>query len=74
MTVRQQDAIETPKAGTAPQQLTLGPLAAIDQDALARSLDKKGWMIAFCGRNAGRSPKKCQGEHGRHLFIGPGGA
>src|SRR3954463_2051751 len=67
MAVRQQDAVKAPKAGPAPQQLALGALTAIDQDAPARRLDQKGRMVALCGRNAGRGPEKCQGEHCLYL-------
>jgi hypothetical protein len=59
MTMRQQDAVEPPKADAAPQQLALGPLAAINQDPLAFRLHEEGWMVTFRGRNACRRPEKC---------------
>src|SRR5438128_3648165 len=64
MTVCQQEAIKAAKAGAAPQQLPLGPLTAINQDARAGCFNEKGRMVAFRGRNARRGPEKCQGEHG----------
>src|SRR6186713_2519029 len=70
MTMRQQDAIEPPKAGTTAQQLALRALAAIDQDALACHLHQKGRMVALRRGNAGRGAEKCQGEHGGHASSG----
>jgi hypothetical protein len=46
MGVGQQNPIEPPEAGAAPQQLALRPLPAIDQDAVTSSLHQKTRMIA----------------------------
>jgi len=40
MTMGQQDAIEASKTGAAAQQLTLGTLPAIHQDAVSSCLDE----------------------------------
>src|SRR5438270_3739323 len=73
MTVRQQDAVEPPKARAAAQQLALRTLAAIDEDALACCLHQESRMVALRRWNARRSPEKCQGEHGRQCpgFTAP---
>jgi hypothetical protein len=43
-------------AGSAPQQLALAALPAINQDAVASRFDEEAGMVAFCRRNACRRP------------------
>jgi hypothetical protein len=45
--VRQEDPVEPSEACAAQQQLTLGTLAAIDQDAVTSCLDEKSRVVAF---------------------------
>src|SRR3954471_3333627 len=73
MGMRQQNAVKPPKPRTAAQQLALRTLAAIDEDALARSLHEESRMVALRRRNACRGPKECQGEHARQYpgFTAP---
>jgi hypothetical protein len=52
MGVGQQDPVEPPEADAAAQQLTLGALAAIHQDALSSCPDQKPRMVAFRRRHA----------------------
>jgi len=52
MTMGQQETIEASKSGAATQQLTLGTLPAIHQDAVTGCLNEKGRMVAFSRWNA----------------------
>jgi hypothetical protein len=47
MRVGQEQPVEPPKAGAAPQQLALRPLATIDQDTMMSRLDEKSRMVTF---------------------------
>src|SRR6516165_503452 len=69
MTMGQQKTIEASKTGAAAQQLTLGTLPAIDQDAVSSCLDEKGRMVAFGRWDARRRPQKGEREHRRPVFL-----
>src|SRR5215813_10730714 len=65
MTMGQQNTIEASKTGATAQQLTLGTLPAIHQDAVSSCLDEKGRMVAFSRWDARRRPQKGEREHRR---------
>jgi hypothetical protein len=69
MTMGQQNTIEASKTGAAAQQLTLGTLPAIHQDAVTACLDEKGRMVAFSRRNARRRPQEGEREHRHPVFL-----
>jgi hypothetical protein len=69
MTVGQQETIEASKTGAAAQQLTLGTLSTIHQDAMTSCLDEKGRMVALSRWNARRRPQKGEREHRRPVFL-----
>ncbi len=63
MAVGEQDPIEPPKACPTAEQLTLDPLAAIDENAIPACSNEKAGMIAVCGRNARRGPQERELKH-----------
>ena len=69
MTVGQQQTIDASKAGAASQQLTLGALPAIHQDAVGSRFDEKARTVAFSRWNARRRPQKGEREHRRSVSL-----
>ena len=63
MAVGEQDTVEPPKARSAAEQLTLDPLAAIDENTMPACPNKKARMIAVCRWNARRGSEERELEH-----------
>ncbi|BAM92032.1 hypothetical protein S58_60560 [Bradyrhizobium oligotrophicum S58] len=63
MAVGEQDTAEPAKAHPAAEQLTLDPLAAIDENTMSACPNEKAGMIAVCRWNARRGSEESELEH-----------
>jgi hypothetical protein len=63
MSMRQQEPIEPPETGAAPQQLALGALPAIHQDAVTARFPEEAGMVAFSRRHACGCSEEDEIEH-----------
>jgi hypothetical protein len=61
--VGQQEPVEPPEPGAAPEQLTLRALPAIDQDSIAAGFHQESGMVSLRRWDAGRGSEKSQVEH-----------
>jgi hypothetical protein len=68
MAVRQQEPVEPSESGTAPKQLALRTLPAIDHDAMAAGFHQKARMVAVGRWDTCRSSEKSEIEHDRKMI------